>query len=274
MNESLRKLAREPLVHFVIVGALLALLESIATPSEEIEAPRTVIVDAETRRGLALEWEHDQGRAPNEAELDEAVERWIDEEVLFREGMLRELDRDDLRVRQRVATLTLSLLEAEHPLAEPDDDALRAYFDSHLERYAEAARFDFVQVYVEGTDEVARGRADALLAQLEAGASPIGLGDTYSGGRHFRGRTLDDLASSFGPSFATDFADAPDGRWTLRSSRTGLHLVRIDSRAAASAADFERARVDVEHDLLESLRLERTQRVVRELRDRWRVIER
>lgn len=275
MNERLPSFVREPLVHFVVVGALLAALETIARPDDTDEpATRVLVVDAATRRGLATDWEHDHGAPPSDAELREATDAWIDEELLFREGLLRELDRDDPRVRQRVATLAMSMLEAEHPIAEPTDDELRTYFEAHLDRYGEAARYDFVHVFVTGLDDAARTRAEALLADLRAGASPIGLGDTYPGGRHYRGRDVDDLASAFGPEFVTGFADTPDGEWSMHTSTRGLHLVRIDARIAASPADLERARVDVEHDFLEARRRDRSRRAIESLRERWQVVER
>ncbi len=275
MNERVRSLLREPLVHFLIAGALLAVLEALARPEDaEPEGARVLVVDDPIRRGLATEWEHDHGAAPSDAELREAIDAWIDEELLFREGLRRDLDRDDPRVRQRVATLAMSMLEAEHPIAEPTDDELRTWFDAHLDRYGEEARFDFVHVFVAGLDDAARARADALLVDLRAGTSAIGLGDTYPGGRHYRGRDLADLTTAFSGDFTDGFADARDGDWTLRTSTRGFHLVRIDARTAASPADFERARVDVEHDLLEERRRDRSRRAIESLRERWDVVER
>jgi hypothetical protein len=269
-----RSLAREPLVHFLVAGLALAGLEALARPEAEPADTRVLEIGASVRRGLAEDWAHDHGAPPTEAELDARLEAWLDEELLYREGLLRGLDRDDPRVRARVATITASLLEAEHPIPEPDDEALRAFFEAHLDRYAEEARYDFTQVFVAGTDEGALARAAALLAELEAGASPIAMGDTYPGGRHYRGRRLADLAQAFGPAFVAGFADVPDGRWSLHRSDEGLHLVRIESRTAASPADFERARADVEHDLLEDARAERTRAALRALRARWQVLER
>jgi hypothetical protein len=269
-----RSLAREPIVHFLVAGLALAGLEALARPEQAPEDARVLVLEASVRRGLAEDWAHDHEAPPTEAELDARLEAWLDEELLYREGLLRGLDRDDPRVRARVATLTASLLEAEHPIAEPDDAALRAWFEAHLDRYAEDARYDFTHVFVAGTDDTARARAESLLAELEAGGSPIAMGDTYPGGRHYRGRRVADLAEAFGPAFTEGFGDVPDGRWSLRRSSRGLHLVRIEARTAASPADFERARLDVEHDLLEHARAERTRAAIRGLRERWRILER
>ncbi|MBX7192128.1 MAG: peptidyl-prolyl cis-trans isomerase [Sandaracinaceae bacterium] len=266
---------REHLVGFVLAGLALAGLEALARPDELEVTPasRVLVVDASVRRGLTEDLRHTNEREPTAAELDTALEAWIDEELLYREGLARELDRDDPRVRARVATLASSLLEAEHPLAEPTEDELRAYFEAHLDRYAEEARIDFEQVFVAGTDVAARARAEALLAELARGASPIGLGDTYPGGRHYRGRRLADLDEAFGPGFSAGLFES-ESAWSLHGSVAGWHLVRVERRTAASAADFDRARLDVAHDLLEERREARSTRARAELRERWQVIER
>lgn len=271
---TVRAFAREPLVHFLVLGALLAALESLAATEEPATETRTLIVDADTRSALADELLHELERTPTEAELRARVDAWVDEELLYREGLARGLDRDDARVRQRIATLTASLLEARHPIEEPSEEALRAHFEANLTRYAEDARIDFVHVFVEGLGEESEARAATLLAQLRAGASPIGLGDVYPGGRHYRGRRLNDLAESFGDAFTEGLDRLGPGEWVLRRSRTGLHIVRVEHRSAASPADLERARLDVTHDVVEAARAARREEVRRELRARWRVIER
>lgn len=273
MRRALERLAREPLLHFLVLGALLAGLEGLAAPAEPPAEARVLVVDPRMRQHLEEELRRELGREPEAEELDRRVQAWIDDELFYREGLLRGLDRRDPGVRERVAALTASALEARSPIEEPSEEALRAYFEAHLARYAEQARFDFVQVYVEGLDDASRLRAEELLTTLRAGGSPIGLGDVYPGGRHYRGRVLGALADTFGPSFVEGFAETPDGEWSLRRSNTGFHLVRIERRTAASPAEFERAELDVAHDFMEDARSERLSRVRRELRSRWRVIE-
>lgn len=273
MSSRLPAIAREPLVHFLVVGVLLAGIERVAGTSTTDAEARVLVVDEATRRGLAEDFVHEHGRAPSERELAPLVEGWVDQEILYREGLLRGLDRGDVRVRQRVASLMAARVEAEHPLADPTEEELRAYFEAHADRYAEEARIDFTHVFVEGSDAAADARAAELLATLRDGGSPIGLGDTFSGGRSYRGRRIAELAETFGSAFVEGIEAQPVGSWELRRSRTGLHLVRIERRSAASEAAFDRARLDVEHDLVEEARRERTRRALEELRARWEIRE-
>lgn len=273
MSSWWRRSASEPLVQFLVAGALLAAIDLGRAPATS-EPDRTIVVDDGTRRDLADAFLHEHGHAPTDDELAPLVDAWIDQEVLYREGLARELDQGDPRVRQRVASLMEAIVAAEHPAPPPSEDDVRAYFEAHAERWAEDARIDFEQVFVNGADEAAEARAATYLADLRAGASPIGMGDSFTGGRHYRGRRIDDLAGSFGPEFVEGLDTEAVDTWTLRRSRFGLHLVRVERRTAASPADFERARPDVEHAIGEERRDERVRRAIAALRRHWEIVQR
>ncbi len=267
-------MATEPIVHFVVAGALLALFDHVRTSEDASDVPRTITIDDGLRRDLADAFLHEHGHAPSDEELAPLVDDWVDQEVLYREGLARGLDRGDARVRQRVASLMEAVVVAEHPVPDPTEEEVRAYFDAHAERWAEEVRVDFEHVFVAGTDDAAEARASVYLADLRAGASPIGMGDSFTGGRHYRGRHLEDLAESFGADFVVGLdTDALDV-WTRHRSRFGLHVVRIEQRTAASAAEYERARPDAEHALREERRAERARRSIAALRDHWEIEER
>ncbi|HLU67128.1 MAG TPA: peptidylprolyl isomerase [Kofleriaceae bacterium] len=294
MSPRLRAIAREPLVHFVLIGAALLLVDrwrgggdeeappaggapapaAAAQAGEPGAGPRQIVIDQDVRGPLAEALERVHGRPPTEAELDEAIARWIDEEVLYREGLARGLDRDDPSVRRRVADKMALVLEQQIVLPEPDEAELRAWFERRAEDWAEPERVDFTHVFVAGSGAEAEGRAAELLRRLEGGEPPDLLGDRFSGGRRYRGRKLADLAESFGPEFVEGLDRQPIGAWRLRRSRHGLHLVRVDRRREARAADFEAAALDVLKEWQDARRAEELAGRVRALRARWQVIER
>jgi len=98
-------LARAPGIHFLAIGALAFLLRSFACgdggrPAVAARAP--IAFDAarvaELREALAGA----DGAPPDRAALVAAIERSIDEELLFREALARGLDRDDPGVERRL----------------------------------------------------------------------------------------------------------------------------------------------------------------------------
>ena len=282
-----KAIVREPLVHFVVLGALLFAIDAWRAPAEPTAAPpappapaaspapapatKTIVIDAQTRATIAGAAERRLGHVPTAAELAEATERWIDEEVLYREALSRGLDRDDPVIHERIASRMSYVLAETVSLPEPSDAELRAWFDKHRDKWSVAEHVDFTHVFVAGTDTAAEARARELLASLQAGAAPERLGDTFSGGHRYRGRKLADLAAAFGDDFVTGLAQQPVGTWVQRRSRHGLHLVRVDRVDAPKGADFAAAKLDVRKDWLDAHRADATAAAMKQLRQSWTI---
>src|SRR5688572_20042349 len=104
MRERIAAAAREPLVHFLLLGGLLFAVDRRLHPLAARDDTRAVVVTRAVRAELEKGFTDAQGRAPSNEETEKLVAAWVDEEVLFREGLARELDRNDPRVRERVVS--------------------------------------------------------------------------------------------------------------------------------------------------------------------------
>lgn len=199
------------------------------------------MVDDPVRAALIQAWSATHAAPPTPEELRDLVGRWVDQEVMYREGVRRGFADNDPQVRDRVADQMKYALEQGATVPDPTDAELRAWFEANKAKFQRPGRIDFTQVFVEGEDEAATTRAKALLVLLEDGAQPAGLGDMFAGGRRFRGRKLADLGERFGAAFATGLDSEPVETWTLRRSSFGLHLVRVDRAVLGSAPTFDLA---------------------------------
>ena len=278
---ALPRIARDPLVHFVLLGATLFALDRVvaarpstaptaeASPERPLDTRLTLSADA--KRLLIEEHTRSYGRPPSDAEVKELVDRWIDEEILYREGLARGLDKDDPRIRHLVAQKMSFVLEQALVLPSPSDHDLQGWFDAHADRWARPALVDFTQVFVQGDDTSADDRARGFLAQLEKGADPGGMGDTFSGGRRYRRRSIADLTESFGAEFTQGLAEQKEGTWALRRSRFGFHVVRIDKRSPAEKPALADVRAEVEEDFKRARRSDKLAEKVAELRKGWTI---
>jgi peptidyl-prolyl cis-trans isomerase C len=270
----MRAVLREPLLWFVVLGGALFGIDRMRAHAPVTAAPAVVAAAApsgpivvDTQR--ATEQAHRRlGHPPAAAELEAEIQRFVDEEILFREALARGLERDDPQIHERIAARMSYVLAESAVIPEPSDAELRTWFDAHADRYAAPERLDFTHVFVADADTK---RAGALAAQLAAGASPDTLGDTFAGGRRYRGRKLADLAEAFGPEFVEGLAAQPIGTWTQRRSRHGLHLVRVDRRDAARSADFESAKLEVRRAWLDEHRRVASEAALVQLRAHWKV---
>ena len=237
-------LTREPVVHFMAAGALLFLLDAFFGESKTIVVPKDLGSEAE-------------------------IERWIGEEIAYREGLERGLDRHDPEVRALIVRKMRLILSSQVILRQPTEEELRAFFTQHQDRYDDVPRIDFTHVFVSGAN--AEERANEVIELLRKGASPNGLGETFSGGRRYRGRTIADLTETFGGEFTRGIEDQPTGEWILRASRFGMHAVRIDQRTGAKTSDFDAAREDVTHDWRDAERDRAVDQEMLRLRAAWKV---
>jgi hypothetical protein len=275
-------LAREPVVHFVIIGAVLFGLDAAMSRGEaDPQAERQpfavpsepIVVDPTIRATLVEHWNRTHPSPPSETELQALVDGWIDDEVLYREGLARGLAENDPQIHERVVSQMAYVLEAGLPVSEPTDAELKAWFGEHADRYTRPERVDFTQVFVEGRGETSEAKAREILRLLESGADPNGLGDVFAGGRRFRGRRLSDLADRFGDEFVEGMQSQAPGTWMLRRSPFGLHLVRVDRWAAGEAPSFDMALDEVRHDWVQAQRKSALDQAKQDLRSRWEIVD-
>ena len=283
-----RSIAREPLIHFIAIGAVLfavdawrsqSAIEPPAAPASPSAAPpapasKSIVIDADVRKQIAANAQRRLGRDATAAELADETQRFIDEEVLYREALARGLDRDDPVIHERIASRMSYVLSQSVIVPEPSEAELRAWFEQHRAKWSVAEHVDFTHVFVAGNDAAAETRATELEAALKAGAAPERLGDRFSGGQRYRGRKLADLAEAFGSEFVDGLASQPPDAWVRRRSRHGIHIVRVDRVDAAKGADFAAARLDVRKDWIDAKRAQDTLAAMRRLRDGWTIEQR
>jgi len=256
----LRKALTEPLVQFLLAGAVLLGLWRMVTPTP---LSRQLEITALQLERLRADHQRRTGKPPTATEEASLLARYVDQEILYREALARGLDRGDVIVRRRLAQKMQFVAQEEVSESELDDAALTAWLRAHLDRYSDGARVSFEQVFV------AKGHDVGLVeARLRDGADAARLGDPFVGGRVFVARSERQLSAQLGAGFAVAVAALPVGIWTRVESTFGSHLVKVSAidRHAPELAEV-RARVRV--DLLADLQSRRAESALAGLRARY-----
>jgi hypothetical protein len=227
--------------------------------------PHTILVDAEVDAQAIKVFKEARGHAPNNEELYALRKVWLDNEVLYREGIALGLDKGDTAIRERVIFKALSMVDANTKLPAFDEALLRKWFESHRKRYDEPARFDFDEAVLAGdrSDTAAR----AFAAALNAGTP----GDVEAGLRVFTARPHENLVQSYGAEFAGALEAAPPGEWQALPTRDGLRVIRLKSMTPASAAKFEDLQTVVLQDWTDSVMSEQRSEAVGALARKYKV---
>jgi hypothetical protein len=222
---------REPLVHFVVIGALLFLVFEWrgAGPASRRIVITPGQVDA-MGAGFARTWQ----REPTEEELKGLIDEYVREEIATREAMAAGLDRDDTVVRRRLRQKWEFLAEDAGDTTPPGDAELQAFLDAHADRYRSETEITFSQ-------RMREGEARLLPADLE--------------------RTPQvDVARLFGDDFAAAVLRVEPGNWSgpIRSGY-GTHDVFVKERREGQVPALSDVREQVERDFI----ADRRQRTLR-----------
>ena len=262
---------REPLVYFVVLGAVVFALHHYLAPPA---VTRRIDLSEPLIRSLRQDHIRRYGTPPTAEEEGALLQRYIDEEVLYREALALGLDRGDIVVRRRLVQKMQFLTEDMEPIPEPADADLDSYLSAHAERYAQADRIALTQVFVanDAHGSEAAARAAQLRAQLLSGAPAAALGDPFLRGRDFPLSTERQLADVFGPAFATRVMSLAPAVWSdpIQSSY-GWHVVRITQRESGHRPDLGAVRAAVRSDWLAERRATANRTALARLRQRYEI---
>lgn len=243
---NLRALAREPLLHFALLGAgVFALHASVERPAP---GPAPLVLDAAFVEGLG---------ARDDADREARIDAWIRDEVLVREARARGLDRGDPIVRRRLVQKMELLLEATADVEPPRPEEVAARLADDP-RYHQPGHTLFEHVFFR------RARADPSAdARAALRTDPPGEGDAFLLGARIGPRTDAALRSSFGDGFADALSEAPVGRWSgPLESAYGVHLVRVERREPTRVPPLASVEGRVRADLARERRAEAVRRMI------------
>jgi len=224
---------REPLLHFLLLGGLLFGADHLLLG--RADDPHSIVVGAAVDKEARQVFQAARGRAPDADELAALRRVWLDNEVLYREGLALQVDKGDSAIRERVIFKALSVVDANVKLPPFDDQLLRQWFETNRAKYDEPPRYDFQEAVLSGSSEAAvRSFVDALNS-----GTP---GDARAGLRVFKGRPHANLVQSYGAEFAKALEAVPSGEWRALPTREGWRAMRLDAVVAARPAAFEALR--------------------------------
>jgi hypothetical protein len=255
-------LLREPLVHFLLLGAALFALDAWLRPAAAPAASTEIVVSESRIASLAQNFRRTWQRPPTKEELDGLIESFVKEEVMVREALALGLDRDDAIIRRRLQQKMEFVSEEAAASVQPTDEDLARYLAANADAFRVEARVSFAQVYLDPRRRVATLAADAkrLLDALNGARSPdpAQLGDRLlllEPG--YENAPQAEVARLFGADFAEALVKQPVGQWVGPiPSGYGAHLVRVDALVAGGTPKLDEVRPLVEREWANARRQE------------------
>ncbi len=263
MQETILRFLKEPLLHFLVIGASFYLIHGLYGKAEMTEDDRRIVISAGEVEWLRDSWKKRWSRPPTVEELDGIVRAYLRELVLSREAVAMGLDKDDTVIRRRLAQKLEFLSQDLVELTSPSDDELAAYMNENVARYEAPAVATMTQIFYDPDkrdDQVLEEaeRQKNILNALEFDPDHMnGLGDSFFLQKYYPERSQSEIARLFGGGFAESVSDLPVATWSGPIlSGYGVHLVYIHDRQAAVPPVLDEVRNKVLQDWKDERRKE------------------
>lgn len=276
----MRRFLREPLVHFLLIGAALFGLYRLTQSGRPGSAPPTEIrLSLDEIAQLRLLYQSQWRRPPTPQELERMVENKVQQEILYREALAMGIDKEDEIVKRRMAQKMQFLAEDVAAAREPAPAELRSWFDERSARFAQPPRLSFRHLYFSPDRRGARAREDAanalakLAGQAQDAQRAASLADPFMYQEVYRDRAPEFLGKEFGPQFALAVARLAPGSWQGPvESGLGWHLVFVDTAIPGRVPAFEEVEPEVKSAWLAEQKALAWEKAYKDMRAKYTVL--
>jgi len=272
----IKTLRREPLVHFLALGAALFLLFQWRGGGGP-ESRRITVTPGQIEHlsaAFARTWQ----RPPTEPELKGLVDEYVREEIATREAVTIGLDRDDTIIRRRLRQKLEFVVEDDVASTKPTDAELQGWLDGHPEVFRVEPAVALRQVFLspDRRGEQAGADARALLERLRRlgkDADISKLGDSLMLPAEIPLSPARDVARDFGRDFAESVVRLEPGNWEGPvESGYGLHLVLVLERQEGRRPALAEVRDAVEREYMAARRKQQLDAMYERLLARYKVV--
>ena len=273
------KFFREPLLHFMLIGAAIYLLYGVfAEPVPEAD-DKTIVVSAGEIEWMRSSWQQRWNRPPTPEEFDGLIQQYIRETVLYREALTMGLNQHDMVIRRRLAQKLEFLAKDLVALTPPTDEELLAYFAEHQDSYQQPPLYTFTQVFFDPDKRGDATLTDAeeikatLIAEGDAIKDAGALGDEFMLQNYYPEKDPIEIQKNFGSGFTESLLELSPGQWHGPVlSGYGVHLVYVSHINEAPAPVF----ADLRERVTEDWKIERGEELnemfYANLRDQYTVV--
>lgn len=262
---------KDPLFHFLLIGAFLFWSYSIFDDTDEYNDNRIVVKQSDLNVLLAnftRTWQ----RPPTEQEMNGLLENWIREEIAYREALALGLDEQDTYIKRRLRMKMELILDDIGKMNPPTDQELAEHLEQNPDKFWRESELSFSQVFFKEkpTEQVIQQTAEQLAT---AGANIDQFGDSIMLPGYLTLSPLSLVDRQFGDGFAAQLENLETGTWQGPvQSGFGFHLVMVHTRQAGSHPDLQDIRAVVEREFMAEREDQLKEETYARLREKYEIV--
>ena len=222
----MKKVLREPLLHFLLIGVALFVIYGLVDDRMSGDTDNKVVVSAGRIEQLENIFTKTWQRPPTADELKRLVDDFVLEEIYYRQAVAMGIDRDDTVIRRRLRQKFEFLTDDMAAARTPSDEELASYLAANTDDFIKDSTYTFKQIFLNSDQPDVERTASEQLAALRAGNAVHG--DAGLLPTNFEAATARAVDGSFGLGFSESLDALPVGAWEGPiESGLGRHLIRL-----------------------------------------------
>jgi len=267
---------KEPLVHFLLIGAVLFLIFKVYDDPADLQSSRIVISDGQIEF-LKANYARTRQRTPSKKEEQGLIDNYLREEILYREALALGFDKNDSVIRNRLRQKMDLMSDELAGIAVPTDAQLQQFLENNSEKFRTEPKIAFRHIFIDIAHRgiAAEDEAERILSLLSDEGdrtNPETLGDRLMQPKSFGFTRVSEIAKLFGKPFSLELTKLTPGQWTGPiQSGYGLHLILVSDYVADSLPQLDEIRGTVEWEWSAANKKELKENIYNELRKKYTV---
>lgn len=266
---------KEPLVHFLILGGLLFLIASYFDDSTSNNT-ETIVISNEQIEQLHTKMSSLFKRELTPAEMQKAINDYVTEEVLLREGLKLGVVEEDPMMRKAIAEKVTFLLSDTTMVSQPTEGMLQDFMQKNSALFTQPVRRSFMHIYFDPSKHTALDTdIKKTLDQIAGNANidPLMFGDAFMDGNEYQQIDQATITQAFGEPFANALFLAPLNIWQgpIHSTR-GVHLVLVREEVPAAQPSLNEIREQVLNVYMREQHRLQNEAAINQLKQQYNII--
>lgn len=267
----MKRLIREPLVHFVLIAVAIFMAYGWLSDRRASDE-QTIRVTASDIDRMAALFTTEAGGLPSEQDMRAMILDHVEQQALAREARRLGLAEGDTVVERRLAQKMSFMITDMEAVTSPEPGELEDWFAQNQELFVEPDRISFQHVFFTRADDP---RLDETMQALRDDPEVWrSLGDPFMLQRTYSELPPREIGRLFGSAFANEIvrASSEQSAWSAPvASALGVHLVRVTARRDGGLPELEAIRDRVQTRWQEEKGRAQARRAVAAIVDRYTI---
>ena len=269
----MKKILKEPFVHFIFIGIALFFLYGLV--NDKTISKNTILINDFDVTNIIERWEMQWKRPPTEVELQNLINLKVKQEIFYQEALKMNLDHNDEIIKRRLAQKMKFLSNDIASLKEPTDEELQQYFKDHADKYIGPYSYSLYQITF-SPDKRENNFNDALETIKQYPNATFkemkDKGDKLPFFYFFDEVTTNELGLQFGSRFPEALLNKEINKWIGPiPSGFGHHLVFITKITEPQLPEFNSIKKDIINDYEYDYQKEINELIYTELKKKYTI---